>query len=264
MAIRRKSSVATSTKLKRVKKVAKVDKQNPDDRQFDKTQLKSTGAGQTVHRDYAAHCFRWGFASNFINRQKLCLDVGCGQEMPMIRCLTRSVGTIPKHIVGVDLNKISKPFNAKWCTIKDEFNVIDRWKELRKEFGKFDVITNFEVIEHMQKSSGKKMLKAFFGLLADEGQLILSTPVFNGRAAKNHIHEYEEQELEDMIEATGFTVTRKHGTFASWNDMKKVITAQERELMEELHKFYTWEVLSCFLAPKYPSASRNITWILTK
>ena len=240
-------------------------REGSDKREFDKTQLKENGAGTYVHRDYAAHFFRWGFASNFINKDTTVLDVGCGQEMPMIKCLGRSVGTLPKHIVGVDLNKIKKPFKSKWSTIIDEFNVITDWKKLLRKFGKFDVITNFEVIEHMQKSHGNTLLKAFYKLLNDNGILIISTPVYNGRRmAANHIHEYEEKELSDEFEKAGFTISAKYGTFASWNDMKKVITPDEKELMLKLHEYYTWEVLSCFLAPKYPSASRNIAWVLIK
>ena len=130
--------------IRQHKKFAPVaGKEGSDKREFDKTQLKEKGAGTYVHRDYAAHFFRWGFASNFINKDTLVLDVGCGQEMPMIKCLGRSVGTLPKHIVGVDLNKIRTPVNSKWSTIIEKFNVITEWRKLRKQFGKFDVITYY-------------------------------------------------------------------------------------------------------------------------
>lgn len=238
------------------------------DRRFDQTQLKSTAHGKVVHRDYAAHFFRWGFASNFVKQGKTrILDVGCGQEWPIARTLTHKLADVPKQYLGVDLNRVQKKPGMAWSEVRDEFNFVDRHLELVKEFGKqsFDLATCFEVIEHMHPPDGRKLLMAVADLVKPGGTFLLSTPVFNGKAAANHIHEYTVDELAGMIAKTNkWDLTKRYGTFASWNDLKKVITKAERELYEELHEYYSHEVLSCFLAPKYPDASRNIIWHLTR
>lgn len=248
---------------KNVKPRAGVD----PNRRFDKTQLHESHHGQIVHRDYAAHFFRWGFAQNFIGKGNRVLDIGCGQDQPLLRILQGSINTVPEHYLGVDYNRIAQKRKSQWGTIIDQFNFIDDHKKLKqKELGyPYDVLTCFEVIEHMRKPDGKKLLLNARDLMADDGVFLLSTPVYNGKKmAANHIHEYEQAELHDLIRECGFIVEKPFGTFASWNDLKKVITEDERELMEELHEYYSWEVLSTFLAPKYPDSSRNICWKLRK
>jgi SAM-dependent methyltransferase len=222
-----------------------------------------------VHRDYAAHVFRWGFAFKWIKYQKTrVLDIGCGQECPLARTLNFRQAAVPGLWVGVDLNKIDKPFKAKWASVHDQFSFVDRHKELVKEYGShsFDLVVCFEVMEHMHPDDGLRLLRAAADLAAVGAVMLLSTPVFNEkRMAANHIHEYSVDELETLIIKSGrWSITRRHGTFSSWNELKKVITPQERELYEELLHYYDHEVLSCFLAPKYPDASRNNVWVLTK
>lgn len=237
------------------------------DRRFDQTQLKSTAHGRVVHRDYAAHFFRWGYASNFVKQgQTRMLDIGCGQEWPMARTLTHKLATVPALWVGVDLNAIKKKPGMAWTRMHDEFSFVDRHPELVKAYGKnsFDVITCFEVIEHMHRPDGLRLLRCAADLIAPGGTFLLSTPVYNGKKmAANHLKEYTIAELQDLIdESKRWGVERRFGTFTSWNDLKRVMTPQERGLYEELHGYYDHEVLSCFLAPKYPDAARNNCWML--
>jgi len=236
------------------------------DRRFDQTQLKSTHHGKVVHRDYAAHFFRWGYATTYVHQgETRILDIGCGQECPMARQLTKSVSSVPQIYVGVDLNKIQKKPGTAWTNVEDEFNFIDDHEELAAKYGRrFDLVTCFEVIEHMHRRDGLKLLGAVRALCSSDANFLLSTPVYNGRKmAANHIKEYTVQELTDLIEESGcWKVERRFGTFASWNDLKKVMTSHERGLYEELHRYYDHDVLSCFLAPKYPDASRNNVWLL--
>lgn len=242
---------------------------NDFNRRFDQTQLKSTTHGFTVHRDYAAHFFRWGFAFKRIEYQKTkILDLGCGQECPLARVLSFRLAAVPALWVGVDLNKIPKPFNSSWAAVKDEFSFIDRHAELIEEYGprSFDMVTCFEMIEHMHPEDGLKLLKNAADLTRPGGEMLLSTPVYNGRKmAANHLHEYGIDELKDLIlSSSDWKIKKRFGTFASWNDIKKVMNAEERELYDTLHEFYDHEVLACFLAPKYPDASRNNVWVLKR
>lgn len=228
------------------------------DRQFDKTQLRERSYAQQVHRDYAAHYFRWGFAKNFIKNGTTVLEVGCGQDMPLPRVLTASMAHVPKRYVGCDMNSIKKPLVREWIELLDEFDFTSRHKEIE---GTFDVIVCFEVIEHMSKEDGKKLLKAIKAKMHSDSVFLMSTPVYNEKhMAANHIHEYRRDELQEHIESVGLTVLNQFGTFMTSQAIKKVATPQELELIETLHEFYGWDVLANFLAPKYPEAASNICW----
>lgn len=233
-------------------------------REFDQTQLKLAQFRYQPHKDYLGHIFRWGFATRYVDRKKKVLDVGCGQEMPFAKSLGGSnPNSVPSLYVGVDLNKIKEPMSRKNFHVRDEFNFVDNYKKIAKEFGVFDVIVNFEVFEHMQMKHGRKMLKGFKKCLADDGLLIFSTPVFCSTygMANNHINEVTKAEMEAELRKAGFKIVNQFGTFGNWNDLKKVATKDEVELQQTLGKFYGNEVLGCFLSPKYPEAARNITHV---
>lgn len=256
-----------TTETKRANFTAPGTRQPDLDRRFDKTQLKSQSYQHLVHRDYAAHYFRWGFIKNWVktNDKAKVLDIGCGQDLPLPSLLSHTPSFLPKTYVGVDLNKIAKKFNAKWVGgIHDEFNFIDNWKEILDQHGKFDVIVNLEVIEHMHVKDGLKLLKAMKSCLNPEGSIFLSTPCYDGkRAAANHLHEYTVPELAESIDKAGLKVSDRWGTFMNWNALKKVATSSQLELVNQLRAYYHLDVLSIFLAPLYPDDSRNNMWRLT-
>lgn len=239
-------------------------KQQNLDRRFDKTQLHEKQHGQLVHRDYAAHFFRWGFAANFIGPGAHVLDVGCGQDLNLVRVVNAKLATLPELYVGVDLNKI-KECNISWVRLFPEFSFVDHWKRIVKAHGQFDVVTCFEVIEHMHKPDGLKLLKGVRECMTKNAVFLLSTPVYDGRRmAANHIHEYQTSELADLVQRAGLKVEKRFGTYARAPQIKKAMTKAERELVEELHEYYSWEVLNCFLAPKYPDACANNIWMLRR
>ena len=235
------------------------------EREFDKTALPDKVYGKIVHRDYAAHFFRWGWAHRFVDTDTRLLDVGCGKDLALARVLTHQMGSVPKLYVGVDINKL-EPFNCKWTNFYGEFNFIHRHEEIRTLFGgEFDLVTCFEVIEHMGKAEGKKLLEAVRSFMNFDSRFLLSTPVYNDKAmAANHIYEWHKDELQQAIEVAGMKVENVYGTFASWTKIKKVCTDQERKLVEELGKFLSNEVLATFLASKYPDASSNCAWVIRR
>jgi 2-polyprenyl-3-methyl-5-hydroxy-6-metoxy-1,4-benzoquinol methylase len=234
------------------------------EREFDQTQLKLAQFKYQPHKDYLGHIFRWGFASKFVNRKTSVLDVGCGQEMPFARSLGgANPNSVPKLYVGCDLNKIKDPVTRKNFTTLEEFNFIKEYRGLQRQYGKFDVIVNFEVFEHMQMKFGRKMLKGFKKCLAAGGKLIFSMPVYSDRykMAKNHINELRKEEMERERHRAGFKIIQQFGTFANWHDITKVATKKEIQLHKHLGQFYGNEILGCFLSPKYPEAARNITHV---
>jgi 2-polyprenyl-3-methyl-5-hydroxy-6-metoxy-1,4-benzoquinol methylase len=237
-------------------------------REFDKSSLRANGAhGKYVHRDYAAHWFRWQHAVRFIRSGMRVLDIGCGQDQMMVRVLCHSLTTVPALYVGVDLNKLDKKTEIAWTRILDEFDFTKRYKELyRMDGAGYDVITCFEVIEHMPKAQGMKLLAGIRECLALDGVALLSTPVYNEKhMAANHLHEYRFEELKESIEKAGLTVDRVVGTFMTSQAVKKVATKEHRALLELLHEtWFSWEVLACFLAPLYPEQASNCCWVLRR
>lgn len=256
------------------------------DREFDTTALRSAGYATRVHRDYLAHVFRWGWASRLINTGDTgahrVLEAGCGADAPLYLSLrqSRGINHKPDLYVGVDLNKIplierrsTTAASFKSMVLKEEFNFVNRWPELLNEYGAtFDMAVSFEVIEHMTESHGDEYLRGVHALLVDGGRLLISTPVFNGHAANNHIKEYTVAELKVKLERAGFTIKDRFGTFASYNDIKRGIDAVfspeqaviVKQINERAREFYSDEVMSCFLAPLLPDYSRNNAWIAVK
>lgn len=235
-------------------------------RTFDQTFLDTDT--DVIHRDYIAHALRWGFSKrNFIVHEVTgVLDVGCGPTRPMLLVLFGGIGAFPlaKRYVGVDLNKI-KPTQHKRSTLYPEFNFIERVEELRKKEGTFELITNFEVIEHMPVAMGRQLLQSMSRMLAPNGRILLSTPVYDGKArAANHIHEYTVKELWYEIEVAGLEVVERYGTFANYNDIKKVAEPEHLKTLQDLRGWFGNEVAACFLAPLYPDAARNNYWVIKK
>ena len=228
-----------------------------EERRFDQTYLRENAHGQTIHRDYIAHCMRWAYATKSAEGKRV-LDVGCGPEKPLMKVLFRNADPADKPVqyVGVDLNKV-KPTTRAGCTIHSEFNFLD--DDLSVLGAPFDLVCCYEVIEHMGPEDGLKLLRRLREMT--NGQLHLSTPVLGHKQARNHIHEYEIDELYVALAKAGFTVMKRFGTFANLPAIIKVATKEECALLKEMREFMDDHVAACFLAWKYPDSSRNNLWI---
>ena len=253
---------------------------------YDTTALRHTGYRNRIHRDYLAHVFRWGFASRYVNETstgaRRVLEAGCGADAQLYETFIKPRGPDqkPEFYVGVDLNKI--PVNGRrrlgtqaqeTFILKEQFNFVERWQELLNEYGAtFDLAISFEVIEHMEEAHGDEYLRGIHALLAPTGRLMLSTPVFNGHAAANHIKEYTVQELQTKLEKANFVVDERFGTFGSYPQIKKGLrekyseqnSTELIEMYDNLRKFYSDDVLACFLSPVLPDHARNNVWMLSK
>lgn len=227
---------------------------------YDTTSLRSTGHGYRVHRDYAAHFFRWGWVAREIGNEHDVLEVGCGTDYPLSRVVQITAHNVPRSYVGVDLNPLPKPPQLRWATFFGSFNFVERHEEL----GTFDRIVCLEVIEHMTRDLGQFLLDGLRDHLRPKGRLYLSTPVFNGKKAANHIHEYTIDELRSAFEEANLRVLDRYGTFANHQDIVKVATPEQIETLTQLRRFYSTDVTACFLAPLYPDASRNNLWVLAR
>lgn len=242
-----------------------------DDREFDTTQLHATSHGQSLHRDYSAHFWRWSFARRMITVKDTVLEIGCGQDKPLSKILTSGVQPHVLHYTGVDLNKL-KPSNSQRLAFMGEFNIMEDWKQLKKLRPEgYDVLVHFEVIEHMHQKYGVPFLKICRTLLKPNGVMLMSTPCYDGtHHAANHIHEYTVEELGSCVRKAGFTTTNRFGTFMNIAHIGKAsptMTADQlpsvRVVYDLLKSYYDNDALSCFFAPLYPDVARNNVWVCT-
>lgn len=253
------------------------NKRDRDAREFDQTYLSDGQHGKWVHRDYAAHFFRWGFAAERFVRMRASssgigptrnegrvLDVGCGPELNFMKTIigTPNVTIRPEVYVGVDVSPL-RASRAAGIKLIGEFDFTRRWRELAG-YGPFDVTVCYEVVEHMDTAAASRLLVGVRELMADDGVFLLSTPVFDGHRARNHVHEFTVDELRGMVEDAGLVVERRFGTFASLPAIRRACTPSERKVLDDLSAYYRNDVLSCILAPLYPDASRNNLWALRR
>ena len=248
--------------------------QNPN-RLMDKTHLSLDMAEERliIHRDFIAHCFRWSHVvkqlmAGHAFKDAHIIDVGCGRDQPLPRLLysNRMTGF---DYSGIDINSllphealVTAHTNGKMRVAlhsETDASVLPLSK-LKWGFGTHLVC--FECLEHIQPFIAYRMLQNWKELLADGAQLFVSTPVFNGSAAANHINEMGWQSLGSAFEHHGYTVENFYGTFASKSDLMQVMTDDDRRRYEQLSKYYDSNVLSTIFAPLYPTASRNILWSL--
>jgi len=108
--------------------------------------------------------------------------------------------------------------------------------------------------------------------MAPGATLLLSTPVYNGRQmAANHIREVTIDEMRSELEAAGFEVVKRYGTFASKHDVVRGLREQYPDVAEQLiaiyegtRELYDDNLLAAFLAPILPDYSRNNVWVCRK
>jgi len=247
---------------------------NPN-RLLDKTHLSidQAEARGFIHRDYIAHCFRWSHVVKFLMQGHRydgahIIDIGCGKDQPLPRLLYAN------RMTGFDYSGI----DINWLTPEPSLVTAHRNNKIRVaihencdaslldpaklRWGLGNILVCFEVLEHMQPFIMHRMLRHWHALLEPDATLFVSTPVYNGSAAANHINEMGRITLGSAFEHAGFSITGCYGTFASQRDLWPVMSQSDRNLMEELGEYYDSNVLSTIFAPKYPEASRNNLWVL--
>lgn len=248
-----------------------------------------------IHRDYIAHCLRWSHVVKHIGQSgryktTRILDVGCGTDLPLAKTLYTSRMAVQQY-VGVDYNRPDKFDTSVFHTGKmpvRAFGGVDFARDVHllddqasytigANIGPFklpNVITCFEVLEHVEPEHARRMLERMHELVdraddaGDPCTVFVSTPCYDEMvgAAANHVSEIRREALGALMEEVGFKITGNWGTFASQRDYK---TALQKEypsdgvrIFDKLSEYYDSNYVATIMAPLFPQHSRNNLWQL--
>jgi len=223
------------------------------------------------HRDYFAHFLRWSHILHVMYARKKTdlVDVGC-REGALAKLLYKN-RCAPDYYLGIDVDKKKIDQNMKnfdrilWA----EFVAADVTdKKFKHPKEKFDIVTSFEVLEHVGRDNVPAFLESLSKFGKDDAVFYLSTPNYDEKvgAAQNHIYggkinEWEHEELHAEL-CKVFTVEKRYGTFASQKDYKDLMNAVTLQIWEALHSYYDSNVLSVMFAPLFPTRARNCMWVM--
>lgn len=239
---------------------------------YNKTQLTpATNFERHVyHRDQFAHYLRWTHVLKNAKIGQTILDLGCGSG-EMFECFYRNKFR-PGIYVGIDvreqtINKAEEKFAN--CSDYATFLAYDLTKPL--DLGiKFDVITNFEVIEHIGHANIDGLLQNIVHHADKHTVIYISTPNYDPTvgAAENHIlgenreiGEWLHQDLQKKLEEY-FIIKHKYGTFASIKDYKHLLNDWQQKMFNALSEYYDTNLLAVMMAPFFPEQARNCLWEL--
>lgn len=247
-----------------------------------------------IHRDYIAHCLRWSHVVKHIGQSgryktTRILDVGCGTDLPLAKTLYTSRMAVQQY-VGIDYNRPDKFDTSVFHTGKmpvRAFGGVDFAEHITLEHdrysikgipGNFDlpnVITCFEVLEHVEPEHARRMLELMHAFVeagqaqGDPVTVFISTPCWDANvgAAANHVSEIKREALGAVIEDIGMKVQGNWGTFASQRDYKDELRKQYGDagvaMFDRLNQFYDSNYTATIMAPLFPAHSRNNLWQLT-
>lgn len=103
-------------------------------------------------------------------RNKTVLDYGCGSGYG-----TEILAREASHVVGVDASRVAIEYCISTCTASNvEFMQVKQDYTLHCGDNAFDVVTSFQVVEHMRDV--ERYLRLLWRVLKEEGTLFLSTP----------------------------------------------------------------------------------------
>ena len=237
---------------------------------YNKTQLtpQQEFERHIYHRDQFAHYLRWSHVMKIAKIGMKILDFGCGSG-EMLELFYRNKYR-PELYYGVDVRASQIEQN------KEKFEKLDfahfECADLcaPHDFGQtFDIITCFEVMEHIGHENADAFLENMSGACGPETTIYLSTPNYDPKvgAAKNHIldgeiGEWDHFELQSKLEEY-FTIVNKYGTFASIKDYKDELVGWKKEAFDQLSDYYDSNMLSVIMAPMIaPEHARNCLWVL--
>ena len=243
---------------------------------YNKTQLtpQQEFERHIYHRDQFAHYLRWTHILKVAKIGQRILDFGCGSG-EMLEVFYRNKFR-PKQYLGLDIRQRTIEENSARFEKLDfaEFRQCDLCQNELDLGQTFDIITCFEVIEHIGHENADAFLDNIAYHCGPETRVYLSTPNYDPKvgAAKNHmlkrpdgseeVGEWDHFELQEKLEEY-FVIEKKYGTFASMRDYKPDLQGWQLQMFEALKDYYDVNFISNIMAPLVPAEhARNCLWVL--
>lgn len=240
---------------------------------YNKTQLtpQQEFERHIYHRDQFAHYLRWSHVLKNAKIGQTILDFGCGSG-EILEVFYRNRYK-PKQYLGLDIRTKTIEENSKKFEKLDfaEFRQCDLCQDELDLGQSFDIITCFEVIEHIGHDNADAFLDNIAYHCNKNTVVYLSTPNYDPQvgAANNHllgpnkeVGEWDHFELQEKL-SEYFDIEKKYGTFASIKDYKDDLTGWKKEAFDELKEYYDVNLLSNMMAPMIPAEhARNCLWVL--
>lgn len=225
------------------------------------------------HRDQFAHYLRWSHVLKNAKIGQTILDFGCGSG-EMLELFYRNRYR-PKQYLGLDIRSQTVAENNEKFGKLDfaEFKQADLCQPELDLGQTFDIITCFEVIEHIGHANADAFLDNIAYHCNENTVVYLSTPNYDPEvgAANNHmlgpeghkeVGEWDHFELQNKL-SEYFTIEHKYGTFASQKDYKDDLHDWQIPMYEELKKYYDSNLVANIMAPLIPAEhARNCLWVL--
>jgi SAM-dependent methyltransferase len=240
---------------------------------YNKTQLtpQQEFERHIYHRDQFAHYLRWTHILKVAKIGMKILDFGCGSG-EMLEVFYRNKYR-PKQYLGLDIRQRTIEENSEKFSKLDfaEFRQCDLCQDELDLGQTFDIITCFEVIEHIGHENADAFLDNIAFHCGPETRVYLSTPNYDPQvgAANNHllgpdkeVGEWDHFELQKKLEEF-FIIENKFGTFASMRDYKKDLVGWRKDMFDALHEYYDSNLIANIMAPLVPAEhARNCLWVL--
>lgn len=243
---------------------------------YNKTQLtpQQEFEKHIYHRDQFAHYLRWTHILRVARVGQTILDFGCGTG-EMLEVFYRNKFR-PKQYLGLDIRKQTiDDNNAKFAKLDfAEFLQCDLCQDELDLGQTFDIITCFEVIEHIGHENADAFLDNIHYHCGPDTRVYLSTPNYDPQvgAAKNHmlkhsdgteeVGEWDHFELQEKL-SEYFEIEKKYGTFASMKDYKADLKDWQIPMFEALKDYYDVNFIANIMAPLIPAEhARNCLWVL--
>lgn len=226
------------------------------------------------HRDMFCHYLRWSHILKVLraNKQKATvLDFGCGSGELCEAAYRNRI--YPKSYLGLDIRQRTIDENNEKFKMCDwaNFKAVDLCQAELDLGQTFDIITCFEVMEHIGHANADVFLDNIAYHCHKNTLVYLSTPNYDPKvgAANNHllgpnkeVGEWDHFELQKKLEEF-FVIEKKYGTFASIKDYKNDLTDWKQKMFDALREYYDSEILSVMMAPIIPAEhARNCLWVL--
>lgn len=129
-------------------------------------------------RDFHFYNLRQGaikrLCKQYIPRNARILEIGCG-----VGIITKFVQKDAAFVLSLDISDVN--VSVARLTAKSDntrFEVLDITKEAEKikNYGKFDVVLIFDVIEHIEKENYARFFSVLEEMLSDSGMILLTYP----------------------------------------------------------------------------------------